>query len=78
LDSLEQSASGDYCYDFVPTFSSEFNADEQQSIIEALTWAIECDTLDWEDVLPGLQHSDDFMRQHCRITLGRILKLSAQ
>jgi len=77
LDSLEQSARGDYPCDIVPTFHSRFDADAQQSIVKALAWAAECDDLDWEDVLPGLPHADEFKRQHCRITRDRILKLFA-
>lgn len=62
LESLEQSAAGNYCYDIVPTFGTAFNASGQYSIIAALNWALECDTLDWKDILPELPHSDGFMR----------------
>ena len=74
LDSLEQSARGDYLYDIVPTFSSRFDSVAQQSILAALQWAANCDALNWDDILPGLPHSDDFKRQHLKITTERILR----
>ena len=77
VDSLEQSARGDYSCDIVPTFHSRFDAAAQQSILKALAWAAEGDVFDWEEVLPGLPHSGDFKRQHCRITRDRILRLLA-
>jgi hypothetical protein len=74
LDSLDQSERGAYLYDIVPTFDSRFDMVAQQSILEALAWAVECDGLNWEEVLPGLPHSTDFKREHCRITRDRILR----
>jgi hypothetical protein len=78
LRSLEDSARGGYAYDLVPTFSERFDAESQQCILAALVWAMECDHLDWEAVLPQLPHSDDFRRQHCRITRERILETAAE
>ena len=74
LDSLQQSASGGYLYDIVPTFETQFDAAAQQSILTALKWALDSDTLPWEEILPGLPQSDDFKRQHFRITHERLLK----
>ena len=74
LDSLEESASGSYMYDIVPQFSSQFDEAAQAKILAALEWAIACDKVNWEDVLPALPHSDDFKRQHLVITRDRILK----
>src|SRR6266404_8982945 len=74
LDTLEQSARGAYLYDIVPTFDSRFDTAAQQSILAALAWAADCDTLNWEEILPDLPHSDDFKRHHCKITRDRILK----
>jgi len=66
---------GDYLYDIVPTFVSTFNSTEQRAILEALEWAISTTNLDFEGVLPTLPHSDDFKREHLRITKNRILKV---
>jgi len=73
LDSLEQSAHGGYLYDIVPTFNSRFDAAAQQSILAALAWATDCNAMHWDEVLPGIPHSDVFKREHCRITRDRIL-----
>jgi hypothetical protein len=72
LESLAESETGGYSYDIVPTFASRFSAVEQQQIRSALDEAIGSATIDWEGILPDLPGSDDFKRQHLRLTRTRL------
>ena len=75
VDSLEESATGNYLYDIVPTFLSRFTTSGQQAILTALEWASETPDLDFDAILPELPHSDDFKRKHLAITYKRLLQV---
>jgi len=74
LDSLAESETGNYLYDIVPTFLSEFPAENRQHILSALDEAIASDKIEWEAILPELPGSDVFKRQHLRITKERLIR----
>jgi len=72
IGSLAESEAGGYAYDIVPTFASRFSAAEQQHIRSALDEAMGSSSIDWEAILPDLPGSDDFKRQHLRLTWARL------
>lgn len=69
LPSLAESERGGYLYDIVPAFCP---TQERENILSALDWAEASGAIDWEAILPGLPHSDEFKRGHLRITRWRL------
>ena len=72
VSSLDEAETGGYSYDLVPSFTRTYSGDLQEEIIAALRWAVDRDTLEFEDILPNLPHDDEFMMRFLEITLGRL------
>jgi hypothetical protein len=74
IESLEDSKEGGYLYDVVPINRSQLEDDTLRNIAEAIERALGCETLNWEEILPNLPHTDLIKREHLEITLDRLVQ----
>lgn len=74
IQSLEESREGGYLYDVLDDFNQQLVEGNLHKVIESLKWALKRESMDWEEILPNLPHTDLFKRQHLEITLARLVK----
>jgi hypothetical protein len=72
---IEQSATGEYIYDIVPTFKERYSPAQQDDIVKAIEIAIADRDLDLEDALPHLPFGREDIVIHLEHTLRRLKSL---